>query len=134
MLKKRELKSIMDETPTSSTGTESLSRALSHGRERLRLCSDETHALVQALKGVKGKAFIFGSRTQLDKRGGDIDLLVETDVESAYRVGQDITVRFRMRCDEKIDVFVVDPKHVDPSINVFYRGIRAEAIPFYEGV
>jgi hypothetical protein len=33
---------------------------------------------VQALKGVEGKAFIFGSRTQLDKRGGDIDLLVET--------------------------------------------------------
>jgi hypothetical protein len=123
----------MDETPTSSTGTESLSRAPRHGRKRLRLCGDEYRALVFALQGVKGRAFIFGSRTRLDKRGGDIDLLVETNTESVYRVAQDITVRFRMNCDEKIDVLIVDPNRVNPDVRNFYMAIREEAVPFYEG-
>ena len=119
--------------PVSSQEAESsLKDYVDRGRG-LRLCKGEYVALAQALRGVKGRALIFGSRTHLNKRGGDIDLLVEADTESSYRLTQDITVRFRMQCDEKIDVFVVNPSHVDPSDQLFYKSIRDEAILFYQG-
>jgi predicted nucleotidyltransferase len=133
MLTHNKIDAYQDAGFTASTGTESLHCMPENGSQRVRLCGDEYRALVFALQGVKGRAFIFGSRTRLDKRGGDIDLLVETNTESVYRVAQDITVRFRMNCDEKIDVLIVDPNRVNPDVRNFYMAIREEAVPIYEG-
>jgi len=78
----------------------------------MRLLKEEKTALAHALQGVKGEVYLYGSRVDPDKKGGDIDLLVFTRVDSPYRLSQDIAVRFRMECDEKIDVLVVNPDHI----------------------
>jgi predicted nucleotidyltransferase len=51
----------------------------------MRLSAAEKAALDAALKGVRGKIFLFGSRTDDRARGGDIDILVLSG-ENAYRL------------------------------------------------
>ena len=88
----------------------------------------ERSALNGALSGVNGVFYVFGSRTDLSKRGGDIDLLVLTKAPSPYRVAQDVTVKFQMECDEKIDVLVADPDNSSGDQKDFIDSIMSEAV------
>ncbi|MFA4943120.1 MAG: nucleotidyltransferase domain-containing protein [Lentisphaeria bacterium] len=93
-----------------------------------RLRDEEKKALAHALQGLDGEAYLYGSRTDPAKKGGDIDLLVFSRAPSAYRLSQDITIRFRMLCDEKIDVLVVNPEHVPPQQRPFLQLIQQGAV------
>ena len=95
----------------------------------MRLDEIEKNALNHALNGVDGPAFLFGSRTDDGRKGGDIDVLVYSKTGSPYRLSQEIAVRFRMECDEKIDVLVVDPDNVALEQEPFLNLIRKQAIP-----
>lgn len=95
----------------------------------MRLLDIERRALTHALKGVDGKAYLYGSRVHPSGKGGDIDLLVLSRATSSYRLSRDIAVRFRMECDEKIDVLVVDPDHVSEAQKPFLDLISREALP-----
>ena len=56
---------------------------------------------------------LFGSRVDESKRGGDIDLLVETPlpVEERERKALRLTARLQIRLgDQPIDVLVLDPE------------------------
>jgi len=94
----------------------------------MRLLKQEKKALAHALDGVDGEAYLYGSRTDDSKRGGDIDVLVFARVDSPYRLSQDISVRFRMECDEKIDVLVVNPDSIPESQKSFISLIQEEAV------
>lgn len=94
----------------------------------MRLLEQEQSALNAALRDVDGRAFLFGSRTDDSRKGGDIDLLVYAQTDSPYRLSQEIAVRFRMECDEKIDVLVVDPQHIPDSLVPFLDSVRQEAV------
>lgn len=94
----------------------------------MRLLKKERDALKHALRGVDGTAYLYGSRTDESKKGGDIDVLVLARVESPYRLSQDISVRFRMECDEKIDVLVVNPDSMPESQRSFVSLIQKEAV------
>lgn len=94
----------------------------------MRLLDKEKKALDKALAGVKGDAYLYGSRTDARGKGGDIDILLFSDSDSPYRLSQDITVRFQMECDEKIDVTVVDPDHIPDSQRAFVNKIQKEAV------
>jgi len=89
----------------------------------MRLLDIEKTALTNALESVQGEVFLYGSRTDDTKRGGDIDLLVRSRTPSPYRLAQDITVQFQMVCDEKIDVLVVDPDHMTEEQHTFLSTI-----------
>ena len=95
----------------------------------MRLTSVERKALAHALQGVEADAYVYGSRADPSGRGGDIDVLVLSRAPSPYRLSKEIAVRFRMECDEKIDVMVIDPDHVPPEQEPFVRLIRKEAEP-----
>jgi len=94
----------------------------------MRLQDKEKTALRHALEGVDGEAYLYGSRTDPAKRGGDIDVLVFSRADSSYRLSQDISVRFRMECDEKIDVLVLNPDHIPEEQKSFLSIIQREAV------
>lgn len=55
---------------------------------------------------------IFGSRARLDEKGGDIDILIETEQKLSDRVATAcrLTSQLQMQLgDQKIDVIIVDP-------------------------
>ena len=95
----------------------------------MRLLELERTALMKALHGVAGKAYLYGSRVDPGRKGGDIDVLVFSRTPDPYRVAQDITVRFQMECDEKIDVMVVDPDHIRPEERPFVALAMENATP-----
>jgi predicted nucleotidyltransferase len=75
----------------------------------MRLSELEKDALKFALEGIPGSFFLFGSRTSDTAKGGDIDILVYTKLPS-YQTSKNIAVRFFSKCEEKIDVLVLDPE------------------------
>lgn len=82
---------------------------------KVRLDADETAALAYALRAAPpGEIALFGSRVDPECRGGDIDVLLLTDAP-AFETAQDIAVRFFSRCEEKIDVVVIDPHTALPE-------------------
>lgn len=84
--------------------------------------------MAHALAEVDGEAYLYGSRVAVAKKGGDIDLLVFARVDSPYRLSQDIATKFRMECDEKIDVLVVNPDRIPAEQEPFLKLIRREAV------
>jgi predicted nucleotidyltransferase len=94
----------------------------------MRLLDIERKALTHALKGVEGDAYLYGSRVNPLAKGGDIDLLVFSRENSPYRLSRDIAVRFRMECDEKIDVLVINPDRISEEQKPFLKLIQREAV------
>lgn len=89
---------------------------------KTRLDAEEIAALTEALRGVPGEVWLFGSRTDLSRRGGDIDILVLTD-QPAFETSHAIATRFFSRCEEKIDVIVLDPARLSPDKSDFLARI-----------
>lgn len=81
---------------------------------KLRLDAEESAALEYAVRGIAGEVWLFGSRTDLSRRGGDVDLLVLTD-QPAFETSRTIATRFFSRCEEKVDVIAMDPAQLTPD-------------------
>lgn len=90
---------------------------------KTRLDAEEIAALTEALRGVSGEVWLFGSRADPTRRGGDIDILVLTD-QPAFETSHAIATRFFSRCEEKIDVIVLDPAHLSPDKSDFLARIN----------
>ena len=72
---------------------------------RLDMC--EKKALVYALKDFKGDAYLFGSRVDDTKKGGDIDLLlIPKEKDNPLKLSLQIQAKFFSLCEEKIDVVI----------------------------
>ena len=84
----------------------------------MRLYPDEREALESALKGVEGNVYLFGSRVHDDRRGGDIDVLVLSKAH-AFELSRRIVREFQLRCEERIDVLVVDPTALTEEQSAF---------------
>ncbi len=76
----------------------------------MRLTSDEIHAISETFLQTFGSGTIrlFGSRVDDEKRGGDIDLYIETPVrKELLRKKIDFLVKLKRRIgDRKIDVVI----------------------------
>jgi len=96
----------------------------------VRLDANECRALAGALRGIRGRFYLFGSRTDAAKKGGDVDLLVVAETDSVYRLSRKITVNFQMVVDEKIDVTVVSPEEFEKNEKPFLRLIRNGLVEF----
>lgn len=71
----------------------------------MRLDALEKEALRFALNDFKGEVYLFGSRLDETKKGGDIDvLLIPKKKVNPLRLSLKIQARFFSKCEEKIDV------------------------------
>ncbi|MCP5051253.1 MAG: nucleotidyltransferase domain-containing protein [bacterium] len=77
----------------------------------MRLDRLEREALKFAFKDFKGNVFLFGSRTNDGKKGGDIDLIVIPSGRSnfdRFKGSIEIQKRFFSRLEQNLDVIVYD--------------------------
>lgn len=102
-----------------------LRRPSSKALNALRLSPVEKRALVSALHGLDVQAYVFGSRTLAEARGGDVDILVIPYARdySDYRVSQQVVVAFQRVCEEKVDVVVL-PRRMNEGQRAFFRTIK----------
>lgn len=63
-----------------------------------------------------GKVFLFGSRTDDSKRGGDIDLLVETSRKLDYKNRLVLEYSISSSCDTKVDMIFKSPEDDETPI------------------
>lgn len=89
----------------------------------IRLDTEEAAALSEALQGVPGEAWLFGSRVDPHRRGGDVDILLMTD-QPAFETSQTVATRFFSRCEERIDVVVFDPARLNAEQQEFLQHIK----------
>lgn len=81
-------------------------------------------ATASRLLGDHARICVFGSRAREDEKGGDIDLLVETQqhltnrVASACRLASELQMQLG---DQKIDVIIIDPATREQPIHQIAR-------------
>jgi uncharacterized protein len=91
---------------------------------QVRLDEEESAALAYALAEIPaGEVALFGSRVDTARRGGDIDLLILADAP-AFETAQQISTRFFARCEEKIDVVVMNPTSMTREQSDFLARIK----------
>jgi predicted nucleotidyltransferase len=93
----------------------------------MRLDRVEKAALENAIADADGEVYLFGSRVDDTKKGGDIDILVFSE-ESPFKVSQDVSVKFFMECEEKIDVVVINPNKLTKEQEAFLKIIEKEKL------
>ncbi len=100
----------------------------------MRLAEQEVKGLIDALscylEGNAAELYLYGSRVDDTKKGGDIDLFIKTSSEVASVLNAKkhlILAEMKTRIDDqKIDLSILAPELLvtDP----FWKGVSAEAI------
>jgi predicted nucleotidyltransferase len=93
----------------------------------MRLDNKQKEALCRAIEGIEDEIYLFGSRVDAAKKGGDIDILIFSE-ENPYRLSQRVATQFFMECEEKIDVIVTDPDNLTPEQTAFLNTITMERL------
>ena len=96
---------------------------------KMRLDTAQKKALKIALQNLKSddEAFLFGSRVDDTKRGGDIDLLIFSQ-QAGFELSRKITRDFFKNCEEKIDVLVINPKQITKEQALFVQSIKKTSL------
>ena len=98
----------------------------------VRLSTRQRDALTYALDAAKlsqeARVYLFGSRTDPNATGGDVDLLVYAPGADRYELAKIIRLAYQRTLDERIDVIVVDPDHPDAEQSVFLRTVHKELL------
>ena len=93
----------------------------------MRLDNKQKEALYRAIEGIEDEIYLFGSRVDAAKKGGDIDILIFSE-ENPYRLSQRVATQFFMECEEKIDVIVMDPDNLTSEQTAFLNTITKEKL------
>jgi len=93
----------------------------------MRLSKIEQQALKMALSEVKGQVYLFGSRVDDARKGGDIDIMIFSE-ENPLHLSQRVTLAFVRKCEEKIDVIVFNPQELNEEQQAFLAVIKKERI------
>ncbi len=93
----------------------------------MRLDKQERYALEKALETVNGEVYLFGSRADDTKKGGDIDIFIFSE-EDSFELSRKVSVDFFRECEEKIDVVVMNPKKLTEEQEAFLNSIEKTRI------
>ncbi|TVQ73822.1 MAG: nucleotidyltransferase domain-containing protein [Oceanospirillales bacterium] len=86
---------------------------------KIRLSQEEKDVIVSVLHEADpdGEIYVFGSRTDIKKRGGDIDIFFETKKKLTLKHRLLLEYRMRSQCDTKIDLLVKSADEPDQPIH-----------------
>ena len=94
----------------------------------MRLTDREISALRSALRDEPvERVFLFGSRTDDSRRGGDIDILVYSSAPP-FPLAHRVASRYARAADARLDVLVVDPANPTEEQRAFLATIHAEPL------
>jgi len=91
----------------------------------MRLDNTQKKALDHALMGVEGEVYLFGSRIDENKKGGDVDILVFSQ-NDPYNLSKIIKQKYFTLCEEKLDVVIMDPDNLNKEQQAFLKVIDKE--------
>lgn len=86
----------------------------------MRLYPDEKVALNKVIEDVDGEVYLFGSRVDDSKKGGDIDILIYSK-KNSFKLSQKISIAFFMELDSKVDVVVLDKENMTREQRAFVK-------------
>ncbi len=89
----------------------------------MRLYPDEKLALDKALEGIDDEVYLFGSRVDDNKKGGDIDILIYSE-KNSLKLSQEISRKFFMELDSKLDVVVFDKGNMTREQKAFVNTLE----------
>jgi len=89
----------------------------------MRLDAEEREALSKALSGIEGEVYLFGSRVDDSKKGGDIDILIFSG-QKPLKLSNKVATNFFLHCEEKIDVVVLDPEKLSFEEKAFLNSLE----------
>ncbi len=84
----------------------------------MRLYPDEKLALDKALEDIDEEVYLFGSRVDDNKKGGDIDILIYSK-KNSLQLSQEVSRKFFMELDSKLDVVVFDKSNMTREQKAF---------------
>lgn len=90
---------------------------------KVRLSKEEVETIKSIVKKYDPAAeiLIFGSRTDLTKRGGDIDILIVSD-KIDYRIRRKIRVDLQLALgDRKVDLIITDNPEKNEFTKIAYK-------------
>lgn len=91
---------------------------------KYRLDDTQKQALIKALESVEGEIYLFGSRVDLQKKGGDIDILIFSETDEVMKLKLDIQTKYFMEADESIDIVIMNPKKIEKEQQAFLNSIK----------
>lgn len=94
----------------------------------VRIDDVECAALAAAIDGITAQSVeLFGSRTDPGRHGGDIDLLIHS-AAPRFETARQVSTRFFLGCEERIDVVVLDPENLTVAEDAFLRSLHRVSI------
>lgn len=92
--------------------------------DKYRLDDIQKNALKKVLHDVEGEIYLFGSRTDLTKHGGDVDILIMSENDEPLKLKWELQTRYLMEADESIDIIVYKKNSLTDVQNAFLNGIN----------
>ncbi len=91
----------------------------------MRITQQQRETIVQTIRAMipDARVTLFGSRTDDLKRGGDIDLYVETHTAPALKARLLLQYQLSCACDTKVDLLVNDHSTQQAIFNIAQQGI-----------
>ncbi len=93
----------------------------------MRLNAQELDAIRSTLGALdpEGRIYLFGSRVDDSRRGGDIDLFLEATKPIDLKTALQVQYRLISACDVHVDLLIKDPDEPDSAIHQIARsGLR----------
>ncbi len=92
--------------------------------DKYRLDDIQKNALMKVFQNIEGEIYLFGSRTDLDKRGGDVDILILSDIEEPLKLKWELQTQYLMEADESIDIVIFNRNKLTNSQQAFFESIN----------
>lgn len=84
----------------------------------MRLTQNELSTIRSILRhaDASGKVWLFGSRTDDNRKGGDIDLFLEAENHLDLKTRLQLQYQLSSACDTKVDLLVKNPDQANSDI------------------